>query len=187
MSIVATPEMIAAIASAVAAIAAAIATWRGPMAAARLAEKLRSEGEISQERRRLKFYVFTTIMQERAHLYSPDAVRAQNMIDVIFHNSSDVREAWASVYMAYDLSNGVPKHAKDERLTGLLRAMAADLGLSASLKLEDFTKIYHPSALEEQMRLELLQRKTALKQLEGVTQPSANMVVKDDIYPPAPK
>ena len=70
------PAVVASFFSAFAAVAAAIATWRSPISAARTAEKLRRIGEVEQDRRRFKLNGFASLMQERAEIYSADAVRA---------------------------------------------------------------------------------------------------------------
>lgn len=64
------PAVVAAFLSAVAAIAAAIATWRAPISAAQIAERLRRQGDSELEARRFKLNVFATIMQGRAELAS---------------------------------------------------------------------------------------------------------------------
>lgn len=87
----------AAVMSALATGLAAWATWKGPLAAAKAAERLRRQGDDDAERRRLKLWVFTALMQERGFLASIDAVRALNLIDVVYRDSTALREAWAAL------------------------------------------------------------------------------------------
>lgn len=182
------PAVIAAFLSAVAATAAAVATWRGPMIAARLAEALRRDGEAAHEQRRMKLYIFTTLMQERAQLYSLEGVRALNLIDVVYNKSAAVREAWANLYLAFDPAQKVPSHAQNERLNTLLKEMAADIGLSNGLRLDDFGRVYYPTALAEEQRLQELERKQALARIQGNTPPSANTAASPpSLYPPKPE
>lgn len=157
--------MIAAFLSAVAAISAAIATWRGPIAAAKMANELRSKSEQSAEARRFKFHVFASLMQERAEIYSPDSVKALNSIDVVFSDSTSVREAWSELYQALNSENGVPSHVIDERLRKLLREMSIDLGISDALRLDDFGRVYLPNALADEAKVRDLQRRLSLAQL----------------------
>lgn len=179
--------LIAAIMSAVAAIAAAIATWRGPLAAANLAETLRRTGENVSEQRRMKLYIFTTIMQERARTWSADCVRAFNLIDVVFAANQKVRDAWASCLASYDGARAVPAHEQETRLHALLREIALDLGMSENLRLDDFARVYYPTALLEENRLQDLQRRTALAQLQGGASPSANTATSQvSVYPARP-
>jgi len=90
-------EMVAAIAALWAAVAttwAAIATSRAvaatrkaPIDAARVAASLQE----ANERRRLKLWVFATIMQNRHFIGETDGVRTLNLIDTVFHDAPAVR------------------------------------------------------------------------------------------------
>lgn len=129
--------------SAVATALAAFATWYAPRAAAKLAEVLRRDAERSQERQRNKLFVFATLMQERSAIYSEAGVRALNTIDVVFHDSRAVREAWAELFLTFSL-NPIPNHVLEERLRRLLASMASDIGLGDNLKTDDFGRILQP-------------------------------------------
>ncbi len=89
--------LIIAIFSAIATGLAAVATWRAPLAAAKLAEALRRNSDRDQERQKNKLHLFTTVMQERAAIYSEAGVRSLNLIDVVFNESRAVRDAWAEL------------------------------------------------------------------------------------------
>lgn len=181
------PQVIAAVASAIAATAAAVATWRGPLAAARMAESLRRNAESDAERRRFKLNIFASLMQERAEFYSSDAVRALNSIDIVFADNSAVRESWSELYQALTSNPLPPWHIIEERLRNLLRQMAADLGMSDSLRLDDFARVYDPTALVEERRIRDLQRKSHLAQLTGQADVAAGDTPQlTDKWPPKP-
>jgi hypothetical protein len=181
------PQLIAAIASAVAAAAAAIATWRGPIAAARMAEELRRSAESDADKRRFKLNIFASLMQERAEIYSSDAVRALNSIDIAYADNGSVRESWSELYQALTGNPLAPAHVIDERIRNLLRQMAADLGISDTLRLDDFARVYYPNALADERRVKDLQRKSHLAQLTGQTDADANETVAlEDKWPPKP-
>src|ERR1700676_3565206 len=93
--------LLTAIFSAIATLFAAIATWSAPITAAKLAENLRRGSERDDERRRQKLSVFTTLMQERAQIHSESGVRALNVIDVVFNESREVREAWSELFLVF--------------------------------------------------------------------------------------
>jgi hypothetical protein len=184
------PAVIAAFLSAIAAIAAAIATWRGPQSAAIMAERLRRESEDAQESRRFRLNVFATIMQNRAEIYGEDSVRALNSIDVAYSASVPVREAWAELLNALNSSNH-PAHVIDERIRKLLREMARDLGISDTLRQDDFGRVYFPTALAEERSVRELERKASLQRLTGNSAPSANAAAALDPeiqkkWPPIP-
>lgn len=179
-------QVLAAFLSAIAAIAAAYAAWQGPRSAAELAEKLRRDGQTADENRRLRMYIFSTLMQERARLYSEEGVKALNLIDTVFSDCKEVREAWTNLYMSYDRSNAIPPHVSRERLTVLLQEMAKNLGLASELRLEDLNRIYFPTALEEERRIEDLQRREALRRLEERSPADNVSNIEESIYPPKP-
>lgn len=146
---------------------AAYATWRAPLSAAELAERLREAKAQQEERRRHKLHVFATLMQERATLSSLDGVRALNLIDVIFHDCREVREAWAELHLSFDATKKIPPHAQEERVRRLLIAMAKDLGLGEQLRNDDFGRVYYPNALAEEELVRQLERKSTIARLQG--------------------
>src|SRR5262245_17834279 len=99
-------ELIAAIAAiwaafatpwaAVATSRAVIATRKAPVDAAQVAASLQE----ASEKRRLKLWVFGTIMQNRHFLGEVDCVKALNLIDAVFYDVTEVRNAWANLYAA---------------------------------------------------------------------------------------
>ncbi len=170
------PEVIAAFLSAVATAFAAWAAWKGPVAAAQASEDLRRKNDEANERKRMKLWVFSTLMQERAYLATVDAVRALNLIDVVFRDSSPVREAWAELYLAYSNTRDVPAHVQDERLRAMLKEMAVDLEIADKLRGDDLGRIYYPQAIAEEEQLRQLERKVSLSRLQGQVSPTANTV-----------
>lgn len=182
------PSLIAAFLSAIAATAAAIATWRGPISAARMAESLRRSAEVAADSRRFKLNVFASLMQERAEIYSADAVRALNSIDVAFSDEVEVREAWSELYQALNSKPVAPPHVLDERIRKLLREMASSLGLADKLRLDDFGRVYFPTALAEERRVRELERVAALARLSVQSSPAANTTEPTTaLFPPKPE
>jgi hypothetical protein len=179
-------QLIITILTAFTAIAAAFATWRGPISAAELADRLKQSSDRDTERRRHKLHVFATLMQERASIASLEGVRALNLIDVIFHDSREVREAWAELFLSYDSARKLPPHVQEERLRKLLLTMANDLGLGEQLRTDDFGRVYYPSALAEEDYVRNLERRASLQRLEGQTA-TANTAPPQPAAPWPPK
>lgn len=185
-----TPSTIAVFLSAVAAVASAIAAWRAPISAAKLAEIMRREAQDAQEARRIKLNVFGAIMQDRAEIYSEDAVRALNLLDVAFINAPDVRACWSELHQALSGNPVSPPHVIDERIRRLLKAMATDLGLADELRPDDFARVYFPTALLDDRNVRQLERKAALARLTA--SPSADAAeggtreATMDKWPPKP-
>ena len=170
----------AAMFSAIAGVFAPIATWRSPIAAARLAEELRRKAQREDEKLRL----FTTLMQERTRIDAYDAVRALNLIDVVFSTSGTVRDAWAQLLAGLTSATQVPPHVTQERLQKLLAAMAADLGLAEQLRVDDFSRSYFPTSLQQSWFIQDMQRKQALQNLQS--QPPEANAGTPTVWPPRP-
>jgi hypothetical protein len=173
-------------ASAVATALAAYASWRGPRAAAEMAEKLRRDAEADNERKRQKFWVFATLMQERSAIYTETAVRALNTIDAVFHDVRRVREAWAELYLKVNSQNMQASGCADE-LRRLLAAMASDIGLADEFGHADAARIYIPNALAQERLVRDLERQQALARLQG-SSPTANATSQVvALFPPKPE
>lgn len=183
------PSMLAAIFSALATLFAAYATWKGPISAAELADELRQKSENANEKRRMKLFVFTTLMQERGAYYSTEAVKAFNLIDVVFNENRVVRDAWADFLNLLSRDN-VPDHAKSEKFQKLLSSMAMDIGLIDGLRIDDLNRCYFPTAMVQEEHIRILQRQLILKQLQGNVSPSSNVAAPQLLsseFPPPPQ
>ncbi|WP_010184799.1 DUF6680 family protein [Sphingomonas sp. PAMC 26605] len=170
--------------SAIAATAAAIATWRAPISAARIAENLRRQGDTVVERNRFRLTVFAQVMQGRAEIWSEETVRAINSIDVAFNDVPPVREAWAELFQALS-SPEIAIHVREERLRKLLKEMSISLGLADTLRLDDFARVYFPTAVQEERQVRDLQRRADLRKLMG-DPPAADQKGVASKWPEAP-
>jgi hypothetical protein len=178
--------MVTAVFSAIATALAAIATWRAPAAAARLAETLRRDAERQDERQRQKLSVFATLMQERAQIYSDSGVRALNLIDVVFNESRDVREAWSELFLAFQMKPLV-KHVMDERLRKLLGAIAKDIGLADELRNDDLGRVYFPDVKAQEQFIKDKQRQQLFASLQGQGAEGAGAAgFQNTVWPPKP-
>lgn len=168
----------------------AYAAWRGPAAAVRIAETMRRDAELAADKRRTKLAVFGQLMEQRAAWYADRAVQAFNLIDIVFIENRAVRDAWAEFFASLDENKGIPEHEKNKRFRVLLLTMARDLNLDDGLRLDDFERVYYPTALAEENHLRILQRQEALRQLRGDLSPSANTAPTStggSLFPPPPK
>ena len=139
---------------------AALATYRAPILAAKVAERLRMESEQENERLRLRRIIFFTLMQERATFASPQSVQ------MLFHDCRPVREAWADLYHSLSRPDLT---AREEKQRELLRQMAIHLGLSESLRRDDFSRTYYPTAMAEEAYLRALRVAARKEELGGST------------------
>jgi hypothetical protein len=182
-------SVIAAVASAIATALAAYSTWYAPRAAAVLSEALRRDAERAQERQRSKFQIFTVLMQERAAIYSENAVKSLNLIDIVFNDSREVCDAWSELFSVFSI-NPLPAITLDERLRKLLTAMAMDIGIGGNLRAADFSRVYSPRAIEQDRLIRDLQRQQMLNVLQGQGSPAANTAATaaaEGPWPPKPE
>jgi hypothetical protein len=182
---------IAASLSAIATGLAAYATWRVPFRAAEYAENRRNVIDTNNEKMRLKRLIFFTLMQERAAIYSNESVKALNSIDIIFHDDQNVRDAWAELYASLHPENGIPEHTKSDKIKTLLKEIASVIGLSNTLRNDDFLRIYYPRVMADEENLRHLQRKSVINQLisqsENEDEIGDNTASKTiNLFPPKP-
>ncbi len=179
--------LIAAITSMIATGLAAYATWRAPLAAAKLAEKLREDSDRISERRRQKVYVFSMLMQERAQIHSDNGVRALNMVDFVFSESPEVRDAWAELYAAFHL-RPLPQHVLNDKLLRLLSAIAENIGLADELRSDDLARVYRPVVQEQEQFIRDMQRQQTLRRLAGENAAGATDTgLTNTPWPPRPE
>ncbi|SIR57818.1 DUF6680 family protein [Acidiphilium rubrum] len=172
------PEWIAAIAAIWAAVAttwaalatsmAVIATRKAPVDAAQIAASLQD----ASERRRQKVWIFATVMQNRSFLAEVDCVKALNLIDAVFSDVPEVRNAWANLYAALNDKRNFPPTGGalpviDDRRALLLSEMAKDLGLAENFRPDDLARVYLPTALLTEMEVRGMQQKLNHELLSG--------------------
>jgi hypothetical protein len=85
-------------------------------------------------------------MQNRAKIAGPDAVSALNVIDVVYCDSQDVRDAWRH-FKAATVVDPISVEKIVERYLSLVEKMSRDLGLSRSISVADIESSYYPKAL----------------------------------------
>lgn len=145
------------IVAAAAAVWAVVATFAAPVIGARLTANWQER----QERKRLKLWVFGTLMQDRAVQITPEAVRAYNLIDALFHDARDVRDKWGDYYNSLGddrLNSAEGGRIREDKRNALLRAVAMELGLGRDFTSEDFSRVYLPQGVAEQYDLARLQQ-----------------------------
>jgi hypothetical protein len=178
--------LLIAIFSAIATALAAFATWTAPRAAAKLAEALRRDAERHDEQQKRKLQVFAMLMQERALIHSENGVRALNLIDVVFNESREVREACAELFSAFQMKP-LLQHVIDERLRKLLGAIAKDIGLADELRTDDLGRVYFPVVQAQEQFIKDMQRQQILASLQGQNAAGATAPdLQNTPWPPKP-
>jgi hypothetical protein len=175
-------SVLSVISTAFAAIAtgfAAWATYRSPKITVETTALIQKQAE----RRHQRLHIFATIMQYRRYLYFEESVKALNMIDVVFHDNKEVRDAWKDLYSAYGderLNTNEGGRIKEDLVYNLLRAMANDLGFASDFNADDIRRIYYPMILanhhdllyfEQDERLRHLKMKLAARTTQNIAPP----------------
>ena len=122
-------------------------------------------------------------MQERAQIHSESGVRALNLIDVVFNESREVREAWSELFLVFYMKP-IPEHVLDERLRKLLGAIAKDIGLADELRNDDLGRVYYPMVQQQEQIIKDMQRQQILSRLQGEN--AAQASVQNTMWPPKP-
>jgi hypothetical protein len=113
-------------------------------------------------------------MQQRALPFTPEAVQAFNAIDVVFVDAPTVREKWAMYLKSKDVREKVPTAMAQQRLTELLAAMAADVGLTG-ISAADLERSYAPDYLRRRLKVEEMADKRHEQELQrALAEASAN-------------
>jgi hypothetical protein len=82
---------------------------------------------------------------------SEEAVRALNLIDVVFHDAPRVRELWHE-YFAVLNTEGLGGGQRQKKNLEMITEMAKVLGYGEAITHLDMDRVYYPVALGEQAR-----------------------------------
>ena len=123
-------------------------------------------------------------MQERAQIYSENSIKALNVIDVVFNDSREVREAWSELFLAFQMKPFL-QHVQEERLRKLLGAMAKDIGFGDEMRNDDFGRVYFPDIKAQEQFISNMQRQQLLANLRGQS-PAASSAT-GTLWPPKPE
>lgn len=111
------------------------------------------------------------MMAHRKNYGQKEAMQALNLVDLVWHKSKDVRDAWAEFHASIQEGSGFSASQIADKYRRLLSAIAADLGLGSSLSSADFDRIYYSNIVGWREDLEGLQMRRALAELqEGARQ-----------------
>lgn len=161
-------------------IANIIAVVLSPLIAVWISQLL----QIRSEKRKDKMQVFMTLMRTRAFAWNMDIVNALNVIDVVFSDDKDVRDAWKNHYYALCVSE--PKQNELKRIQEtkykLLEVMAKSLGYRDDINWEIIQSPYYPKGLDNQMTMNQYSQEmqaTLLKQFSEALSANQNKKTED--------
>jgi len=104
--------------------------------------------------------VLTQLIQNRPTIESLEAVRALNLIDVIYHDHKEIRRLWREFYdmltnpaFFAETNIGLGGQLINQKKASLLTAMARDL--EYDIETFDVDRVYAPRWIVEQERINL--------------------------------
>ena len=135
-------QAVAAVATFGAACVAVWATFKAPKRAAEIAEGLRRTNDRADSERRSKAFILETLLRHRASIIHADAVNALNLIDIIFIDVAEVREAYQQFWNS--TAEPSPMELKIERYNTIIERIVRHLGMNDHIKASDIQRSYHP-------------------------------------------
>lgn len=105
------------------------------------------------EKRKDKMYIFKTLMTSRVYGWTLESVNCLNIIDIVFSDDKNVRNAWKDLYDKYCVQN--PDEAQLKKIETaqykLLEAMAISLGYKNKVTWETIQNPYIPKGMLQQI------------------------------------
>lgn len=106
------------------------------------------------EKRKDKMYIFKTLMTSRIYGWTADSVHCQNIIDIVFADDKNVRNAWKDLHDKYCVQN--PDETQLKKIENakyiLLEAMAISLGYKDKITWQTIQNPYIPDGIIQQIK-----------------------------------
>ena len=121
------------------------------------------------ETKRLKLYIFETLMSHRYLISDKENVEALNKVEVVFHNDNNVRQAWKEFLDEADkgATNIVAGVNINDKYLKLLERIAESIGYK-KINWENIKRFYYPTGLSTKITEETLLRKAQLTQASAI-------------------
>ena len=146
-----------------------------PVIAVYIAHKL----QIKAEKRKDKMSIFKTLMTSRIYGWTPASVDALNIIDIVFADDDEVRNAWSDLNDKYHVTDSDEQHLKkiETAQYKLLETIANSLGYKDKITWETIQNPYMPDGMVRQMEEQKRQQQLYYGVLDGVQK----MIPRTDI------
>ena len=108
-----------------------------------------------REKRQQRLTILGTLIATRHSPVTEEHVRALNMIDVVFHDCSKVRQLWREYFDMVcnrGLDNEVGFAARQKKNLELITEMARTLGYGKAITHLDMDRVYYPIGLGDQSK-----------------------------------
>ena len=108
-----------------------------------------------KERRDSKRWILSTLLATRHSPILDETVRALNLIDLVFHDSSKVRSLWHEYFQMLNnegLNNPNGWSQRQKKNLEMITEMARALGYGREISHLDVDRVYYPVGLGEQAK-----------------------------------
>jgi hypothetical protein len=105
-----------------------------------------------KERRGTKLWLLNTLIATRSSRTTDEAVRAVNLIDVVFYDQPSVRKLWREYYDMVTnegLQNANGWSLREKKYLELVTEMARVLGFGKEISHLDVDRVYYPQGLSD--------------------------------------
>lgn len=138
-----------------------------PVVAVIIAQKLQNRAE----KRKDKMQIFKTLMTSRIYGWTPDSVYALNIIDIVFADDQEVREAWKDLNDKYHVSNPDQQHLKkiEKAQYKLLESISNSLGYKDKITWETIQNPYIPDGMVAQIEAQKKSQQAYFDLLAGMS------------------
>ena len=149
-----------------------------PIAAVVIGQRL----QIHSEKRKDKMQIFKTLMTSRIYGWTPDSVHALNVIDIVFADDKNVRDAWKDLNDKYRVSNPDQQHIKkiENAQYKLLEAIANSLGYKKKITWETIQNPYMPIGMVKQIEAQQNMQSAYSFVLDGMSKIVQKQEPKED-------
>ena len=105
------------------------------------------------EKRKDKMHIFKTLMTSRVYGWTQESVYGLNIIDIVFADDREVRNAWKDLYDKYCVQNPDESQLKkiETAQYKLLESMAVSLGYKDKVTWETIQNPYIPQGMLRQI------------------------------------
>lgn len=121
-----------------------------PIVAVLIGQHLQNRAEIRKD----KMHIFKVLMTSRIYGWTQESVHCLNIIDIVFSDDENVRNAWKDLYDKYCVQN--PDETQLEKIQNaqykLLDTMANSLGYKDKVTWETIQNPYIPEGMRRQQQ-----------------------------------
>ena len=121
-----------------------------PIVAVLIGQHLQNRAEIRKD----KMHIFKVLMTSRIYGWTQESVHCLNIIDIVFSDDENVRNAWKDLYDKYCVQN--PDETQLKKIQNaqykLLDTMASSLGYKDKVTWETIQNPYIPEGMRRQQQ-----------------------------------